>query len=363
MRKELKDKKIAVLMGGTSSERDVSIKSGTAVLAALSEAGYNAHALDAGRDIAYRLLAFKPDIVFIALHGGWGENGSIQGLLEILEIPYSGSSVLASAMAMDKHASKTLFLNHGLNTAPYIVIEKTVGMENGVISSNMEEPDFPLPWIVKPNAEGSSIGIGIVRTREDYIAAVTQALSFGSKAIVERFINGREIQVGILGGQVLGCVEVRPSSEFYDYTAKYTVGCTQYILPPDIEEYVSDMIKDAALEAFRALCCRGYGRVDTILSEGCDIIEEGGGANSCEQAAVYLLEVNTLPGMTSTSLLPKIARHAGISFLTLIEEILISALNTYPFMSSDMDSDNKGVLVDIENIPFHIGEGLGEGTP
>ncbi|MBF0590815.1 MAG: D-alanine--D-alanine ligase [Nitrospirae bacterium] len=312
MRDELKDKRIVVLMGGISSEREISIKSGTAVLATLSEEGYNVTSLDARRDVVSRLIALHPDVVFIALHGGWGENGAIQGLLDILEIPYSGSGVLASALAMDKHTSKIMFTSHGVDVTPYKVIDRA----NVVGDLIVQEPQWPMPWIIKPNAEGSSVGISIVRSTPQYAEAIDQAFQFGNKVLVERFIKGKEIQVGILGNRPIGCVEVRPCGEFYDYTAKYTVGQTRYILPPEISQETSYMVTEAAIRAFNALSCSGYARVDTILSE---------------DGEVYVLEVNTLPGMTATSLLPKIARSAGVSFLGLIEEILALAIEAkYP---------------------------------
>lgn len=296
------DKKIGVLFGGLSAERDVSLRTGKAILDALLGLGYNAKGIDAGRNIAQTLARESIDVAFIALHGGVGEDGSIQGLLEVLGIPYTGSGVLASALAMDKEFSKKMFIQHGLMVPDYVV----VGKED-------KEPSigFPLPWVVKPSTEGSSIGVTMVSSPEGLALALQSAFDFGPRAIVERRLRGREIQVGVLGNRPLGAVEVRPKLDFYSYEAKYTPGMTEYILPPEMEKEKLEAIHETGLRAHQALGCRGATRVDLIVTD---------------DGACYVLEVNTIPGMTETSLLPKIARLSGIEFPALVDEILKEAI-------------------------------------
>ena len=313
-------RKIGVLMGGESSERDISIRSGLAIYQSLQELGYFAAPIDISKDIVNTLKKEKIKFAFLALHGGIGENGAIQGMLEVLGIPYTGSGVLASALAMDKEASKKIFLYHGLAVAPFIVVQrptKKSGAGKGVsqyapTSDVGLKIDFGLPWVVKPVAEGSSIGVSIVKEEKDLASCLEKAFAFDQRAMIEKFIPGKEIHIGILGQKVLGGVEVRPSLEFYNYEAKYTSGLTDYIIPPEIDEQVYESVKDAALRAHMALGCSGASRVDFRIDE-----------NSC---IPHVLEVNTLPGMTTTSLLPKIAKSAGMSFSGLLEEIIRLAL-------------------------------------
>jgi D-alanine-D-alanine ligase len=238
------------------------------------------------------------EIAFIALHGGYGENGSIQGMLEVLGIPYTGSGVLASALAMNKVASKKIFIYHNIPVTAFVVLSK---------EQRAKSIEFNLPWVVKPASEGSSVGVSIVRDKVSFQEALERAFSFGSRVIIEKFIEGKEIHIGILNDRVLGGVEVKPSLEFYNYEAKYTAGLTEYILPPEINTETYEKAKGVALSAHIALGCKGATRVDLMVdSEG----------------HPYVLEVNTIPGMTETSLLPKIARLAGFDFTGLIEEII-----------------------------------------
>ncbi|MBI5640966.1 MAG: D-alanine--D-alanine ligase, partial [Nitrospirae bacterium] len=211
-RKNLRTKKIGVLLGGTSSERDVSLRSGHAIFNALRSAGYNAALIDAKGDLCTRLKKEHVDIAFIALHGGHGENGAVQGMLEIMGIPYSGSGVLASALAMDKEASKKIFLYHGIPVPSFSVLRASDRRDG-------QKTRFPLPWVVKPAAEGSSVGVEIVKTRAAFTKALKTAFSYGNRVIVEKYIAGKEVQIGILNNTVLGGVEVRPSLEFYSYEA------------------------------------------------------------------------------------------------------------------------------------------------
>ncbi|MBI5026911.1 MAG: D-alanine--D-alanine ligase [Nitrospirae bacterium] len=309
----LTTKRIGVLMGGLSSERDISIRSGLAVYQALQELGYNTVPVDVGKDIMTLLKKEKIKVAFLALHGGMGEDGAIQGMLEVIGIPYTGSGILASALAMDKEASKKIFMYHGLKVPPFVVIsrESSVVKKGKAIGYRLPTFDFPMPWVVKPAVEGSSVGVSIAKDETGLEAAVEKAFSFGPRTIIEKFIDGKEVHIGILGNRVLGGVEVRPSLEFYSYEAKYTSGLTEYIIPPELDSNVYERAKDAGLLAHRALGCSGGTRVDLRIDEKGD---------------PYVLEVNTLPGMTATSLLPKIAQSAGLNFKQLVEEILRLAL-------------------------------------
>jgi D-alanine-D-alanine ligase len=303
-------KKIGVLMGGTSAERDISMRSGLAIYQALMELGYSCEAIDVGKDIVNVLKKNKIKFAFLALHGGIGENGAMQGILDLIGIPYTGSGILASALAMDKEASKKVFMHHGLAVPEFILLNGAKGRKKKAVSE-MPKIEFPMPWVVKPAAEGSSIGVNIVKEEEQLIPAIEKAFSLGDRVLIERFIDGKEIHIGILGDRVLGGVEVRPTLEFYNYEAKYTSGLTEYIIPPEIDEAILESLKEKALTAHNALGCSGYSRVDFMV---------GG------DGTAYVLEVNTLPGMTGTSLLPKIAQSAGMSFKDLLEEVIKIAI-------------------------------------
>ena len=298
----LTDKDIGVFMGGTSPEREISLKSGKAIYQSLKSSGYNVAAIDVGPDICRVLEKESVDVAFLALHGGHGENGSIQGMLEVLGIPYTGSGVLSSALAMNKEASKKIFLYHSIPVPPFMVIPDTSSYVH-----NLSAINFSLPFVVKPVAEGSSVGVSIVRDGEDVWLAIEKAITYGPRVIIEKYIEGKEVHIGILNGSVLGGVEVRPSLEFYNYEAKYTAGLTKYILPPEIDRNVYERSKEVALVAHTALGCQGATRVDLMID---------GKGNP------YVLEVNTIPGMTETSLLPKIAGLSGLSFFGLLEEII-----------------------------------------
>ena len=311
-------------MGGLSAEHDVSMRSGLAIYQGLQELGYNSVMINVNRDIAGVLKKEKVKLAVIALHGGTGENGAMQGLLDVLNIPYTGSGVLASALAMDKEASKKMFQYHGIPVAPSMVIKKrksskkktktgTETNEAGVYQfPDFPKPDYELPWVVKPASEGSSIGVGLVKNENDLVPCLEKTFELGSRIIIEKFIKGKELHIGIIGNRILGGVEVRPSLEFYNYEAKYTSGLTEYVLPPEIDEGAYENTKKMALRAFTALGCAGAARVDFIVDE--------------KDHTPYILEINTLPGMTTTSLLPKIARSAGLSFNDLIEEMIKHAV-------------------------------------
>ena len=302
-REELITMKIGVLMGGLSAEREVSLASGASVHRALLDRGYDAVAIDMGRDLAQVLLREKIDVAFICLHGRYGEDGAVQGLLEVMGIPYTGSGVLASALAMNKVFAKQLFEANCLTIAPYRVVRR--GEDTG-----SQTPAFSLPVVVKPSQEGSSVGVSIVRRSEDYPVALDMAFAYDEEILVEQFIKGREIQVGILGDRAIGAIEIVPKNEFYDYEAKYTAGMAEHILPAPLPPDLYQRVLEAGVEAHRALGCSDYSRVDFLVTA----------SGEC-----YLLEVNTLPGMTNLSLLPEIAQGAGIGFEELVERILLSA--------------------------------------
>ncbi len=302
---------IGVLAGGTSAEREVSLKSGNAIYKALLSRGYNAVLIDASEDICSSLKANNVEIAFLALHGGFGENGAVQGLLDVMGIPYTGSGVLSSALAMDKEASKKIFLYHGISIPPFKVFGRTLNIGERIL----KETGFEMPWVIKPAAEGSSIGVSIAKNIDEIHESVKYAFSYGETIIVEKYIKGREIQIGILGQTAMGGVEVKTSKEFYNYEAKYTPGLTQYILPPELSDTTYAMLKTTALNAHNALGCKGATRVDLILDE---------------HEKAYVLEVNTIPGMTETSLLPKIAGLCGMEFPDLVEEMLRLAIQGEP---------------------------------
>ncbi len=310
-------KRIGVLAGGISAEREVSLRSGKAIFNALKNKGYEVILLDVKDNVYETIKSHNIEVAFLALHGGWGENGGIQGLLEVMNIPYTGSKVLASALAMDKEASKKMFLHHGLKVPEFVVLQKKIFHPNRFLKDNLFQSikvkiSFPLPWVVKPVTEGSSIGVSIIREPSDLGNALETAFQYGERVIVEKYIKGKEIQIGILGDTVLGGVEVRPSLEFYSYQAKYTPGLTEYILPPAVDNAIYEKLKIAGLQAHQALGCEGASRVDLILDD---------------KNEIYVFEVNTIPGMTETSLLPKIANLYGLDFTALVEEILKLSLS------------------------------------
>jgi D-alanine-D-alanine ligase len=301
----MKSRKVGVLLGGLSSEREVSLRTGEAVLAALVARGHDAIPIYVDRDVDVALRQERVDVAFIALHGRWGEDGCIQGLLESMGIPYTGSDVLASALAMHKGKSKELFRLHNLPTPAYYTLTAADAQDLAGVHG-----DFGYPCVVKPIREGSSVGVTIVRSAEELAPAVERALCFDDELLVERFITGREVSVAILGDRALGAVEIAPRDGFYDYGNKYTRGATDYFIPPRLspERYRGVLVQ--ALRAHLALGCRGATRVDMIVSDS---------------GNEFVLEVNTVPGLTPTSLLPKIADAAGISFGELCELMLAGA--------------------------------------
>jgi D-alanine-D-alanine ligase len=300
----MKTKRIGVLMGGLSAEREVSLKSGAAVHRALLEQGYDAVPIDVGRDLAAVLAAEGIEAAFIALHGRYGEDGCVQGLLELMRIPYTGSGVLASALAMHKLFSKQTFAACGILTAPFRHFRRGETVR-------LAQLPFDLPLVVKPVQEGSSVGVSIVKQESQLDAALELAFRHDSAILVEQFIKGQEVQVGILDDLPVGAIEIVPKNEFYDYEAKYTDGMAEHIFPARLEADLYERALQVGLAAHRSLGCSGYSRVDLLVTPTGDC---------------YVLEVNTLPGMTALSLLPEIAaKGAGLAFEALVERIIESA--------------------------------------
>ena len=296
--------KIAVLMGGPSSEREVSLSSGKAMFAASAALGYDAISVEFENDILSHLDTLKSvDIVLIALHGGIGENGRIQGMFESLGIRYTGSDALSSAICMDKHISKLLAEDVGIATPRWKRIRK---------GQSIYKNEFDYPFVVKPNSEGSTIGLTIVHNENDYDSAVEEAFKYDDEILIEEFISGKEITVSIVGEDVLPIIEIRPEHGLYDYECKYTKGMTEYICPAELNEDLTKRIKQTAFEVYKLLKCRHYGRVDLRLD------------NNNQH---WFLELNTLPGMTDTSLVPKAAKATGISFEQLIGKIIKQSLD------------------------------------
>lgn len=296
---------VGVVMGGVSAEREVSLRSGEAVAGALESAGRNVVRIDlgAGEGALRALSQANIDAAFLALHGRLGEDGCIQGLLEVLGVPYTGSSVMASALAMDKLKSKELFRLHNVPTPPYYVFDEKS------YTADIEEThgSFGFPVIVKPRREGSSIGVARANNLSELATAIEDALGYDRSVLVERFIKGQEVAVAILDGRVLGAIEICPKSGIYDYQAKYTPGLTEYHLPARLNATRARGVLNLAERAAQCLDASGAVRVDLLVTEGQN---------------EYVLEVNTLPGMTATSLFPKIAAHAGFAFPALCEAIV-----------------------------------------
>ena len=298
----LKGKRIGVIMGGPSSEREVSLNSGRNILAALQQKGHDAVGLDwkGGADhLGAHLERERIEVAFIALHGTYGEDGCVQGLLECHGVPYTGSGVLASALAMDKVATRRIFDQESIESPRW---RRYYG------PADAARIGFPL--VVKPSSEGSSVGVSIVKDPAGLDAALALAKKCHGVVLLEEYVKGREINVGVLDDEALGEVEIRPATEFYDYEAKYLRDDTQYLVPAPLDEEERRTLHSLAVRAHKALGCAGATRVDLILAES--------GRAVC-------LEINTLPGMTDHSLLPKIAAHRNMDYASLVERILETA--------------------------------------
>lgn len=300
---------VAVLMGGWSAEREVSLSSGAACAAALADLGYRVTPIDVDRDIATRLAELKPDVCFNALHGRFGEDGCIQGILEVLGIAYTHSGVLASALAMNKARAKVAFKAAGVPVADSLVATREEAAKGHLMAP---------PYVIKPVCEGSSVGVFIVR--EDHAHPPQELLRhdwpFGEELLIERYVAGRELTCAVRGDEPLGVIEILPAEglAFYDYEAKYAKGGSRHILPAALSPNLYQSIQKMALDAHRALGCRGISRADFRLDDR----PYGTGELVC-------LEVNTQPGMTSTSLVPELAAHAGWTFGELVRWIVEDA--------------------------------------
>jgi D-alanine-D-alanine ligase len=294
------DKHVAVLMGGWSAERDVSLRSGKACADALVRLGYRVTRIDVGRDIASVLNTVKPDVALNVLHGRPGEDGTLQGLLEIVGIPYSHSGVLASSLAMQKDMAKAVFGAAGVPVPEGLVADRLEAAKSHLL---------PPPYVIKPIAEGSSVGVFVVTpehahppqelTREDW--------TYGERVIVEKYIAGKELTCAVIGDEALGVIEIVPTVSFYDYEAKYAPGGSKHVLPAPVSPFVYQQVRELALGAHKALGCRGVSRADFRFDDRL------GGTEG-----LVCLEVNTQPGMTETSLVPELAGHAGIPFDELV---------------------------------------------
>ena len=300
-------KHVAVLMGGWSAEREISLLSGKACAEAAARLGYRVTRIDVGRDIATVLGTVKPDIALNVLHGRPGEDGTLQGILEILAIPYTHSGVMASAVAMQKEVAKSLFR------------AASVPVPEGIVVSRLEADKrhmLPRPYVIKPLAEGSSVGVFIVTAEH---AHPPQELTrpdweYGERVMVEKFIPGKELTCAVMGSDALGVIEIVPAAKFYDYEAKYAPGGSKHLLPAQVSSFVYQEVRRLAVAAHDALGCRGVSRADFRYD---DRIDGPGG--------LFCLEVNTQPGMTQTSLVPELAAHAGITFDELVRWMIEDA--------------------------------------
>ena len=300
---------VTVLMGGFSAEREVSLNSGKACAEALESVGYGVVKLDVGRDLALKLQEDRPEVCFNALHGRWGEDGCVQGILEMLEIPYTHSGVLASALAMHKQRAKVVLQAAGVPVADGLVVTPAEAAKGHVMDP---------PYVIKPVAEGSSVGVHIVMEESQNPSAELNSSdwSLGEELLVERFIPGRELTCAVMGDEALGVIEILPAEGlgFYDYEAKYAPGGSKHVLPAQISPNVYQLVQKLSLAAHQALGCRGVSRTDFRFDD-----------RNGDSGELVCLEVNTQPGMTATSLVPELAAHAGRSFGELVRWIVEDA--------------------------------------
>jgi D-alanine-D-alanine ligase len=309
--------RVAVLKGGRSLERQVSLRSGARVEDALGRLGHDVVSIDAGHDLIRRLRAADPDLAFIAMHGRDGEDGTVQELLEILGIPYTGSGVLACGRAMDKVLAKHLMLEAGIPTPEFFAFNETAFRELGAADALGEiEERLAFPIVVKPSSQGSALGVRFARSAADVPAAIVAAFSYDSRVLLERYVDGRDLAVSILDGEALPVVEAVPhDDEFYDFEARYEIGRTDFVCPAELPDGLTAAAQELALRTYRLLGCTAFARVDLMLDAGGELT---------------VLEANPIPGLTDTSLLPQAADAAGISFDSLIGRILELALERQP---------------------------------
>ena len=303
-----KKSKIAVLMGGWNSEREVSLRSGEAAYQALVTLGYNAVKIDFSRDIIKQIGEAKPGIIFNALHGQYGEDGRVQGLLDVLNIPYTHSGIVASAICMDKILSRKICETSGIKTPSYGILKKGEVEENKKIMAEIGKP-----FVIKPINEGSSVGVEVILANMPFNLDEYE-WKFGEEIIIEKYLAGQEIQVAVMDNKALGAIEVRPHGLFYSYECKYTAGMTDYIMPAEVSAEKYQEVLNLAQKCHQVMGCLGVSRIDFILNN-----KDGG------DGEFYFLEVNTHPGFTPTSLVPKIAKYVGISFEEIVEYLVESA--------------------------------------
>jgi len=299
---------VGVLMGGRSAEREISLKTGNAVCAALTRRGYRVKPIEADSSLPWTLRSKKIEVAFLALHGRGGEDGTVQGLLEVLGIPYTGSGVRASAIAMDKASTKSILQANGIPVPRGTVL-------NHEYPKRMLPAGLQWPVVVKPSSEGSTIGVSIVRSSKTWKSALRRSYQYDSKAIVESYIEGREIAMGVIDGKVLPAVEIQAPGGFYDYQAKYKKSDTRYVCPASLRQGPLNRMQVLAVQAYEVIGCDGAARVDFRLSR---------------QGRPVILEINTIPGMTERSLLPMAAAQAGMTYDELVERMLKSAMKTQP---------------------------------
>lgn len=304
-----KKKKVVLLQGGLGAEREVSLSTGKGFAQALTELGYPFETIDCKEDFLEQITKAKKagaEVALLALHGKFAEDGIVQGICEYIKLPYSGSGVFASALCMDKIATKEVLINHQIATAKYEVVRKN--------EIRGYKSKIKVPLVVKPSREGSSVGVTIVKDEKDFAPALEEAAKYDHNILIEEFIEGMELTIPILDGKVLTPIEIVPKVDFYDYKNKYTAGRTEYIMPPRIDDKTLKDAQAAALKAFEVCRLRNYGRVDFRLDP---------------KGRAYVLEINTLPGCTPTSLLPKAARHENINFNNLVEILVERAALDY----------------------------------
>ncbi len=303
-----KGKRVAVLMGGISKEREISLRTGGAISAGLARLGYEVVSIDVkgGAELAGRLASEKADVAVVALHGKFGEDGCVQGLLEMIRIPYTGAGVLASSVGMDKVVCKRVARGIGIPCLPEVAFDSDRDDADAFAAKFAME----MPVIVKPSREGSTINMTIVKKRGDLAQALKTASGSDNRILVEKYIKGRELTVGLINGEALPVLEIAPKSGFYDYASKYTKGMTEYIVPARISDALAQRLKDYSRRIYAEIDCEGTARVDFI-------------APSDDEA--YFLEINTIPGMTELSLVPKAAAHVGMGFDEVCERLLDGA--------------------------------------
>ena len=305
----MKDKHIIVLMGGPSAEAEVSRRTGAAIAEALISKGYHVSTLELNsRTVLQDIENLKGDVVFNAIHGRYGEDGALQGALEMAEIPYTGSGIMAHSVGMNKKVSKDVFKGAHIPTAESISYNGNLQSKEDIIKDI--ESKFSLPVVLKPATQGSSIGVTIVKEEDQLAKAVTEALTYDPILVVEQYLNGREFTVSVLDGKALAIIEIRPHSGEYDYTSKYTAGATDYLVPAPISADMTKEMQAIGELVYREVQASGAIRVDVMTDD---------------KDNMYVLEYNTIPGMTATSLVPKAAKEVGIDFPELCEKILLTA--------------------------------------